>query len=103
MTDGNEISQSESCNTELCPVDPVDNSDCECSDNSWLCYGVCASSNDICQRVSLDTEEMKCIPSSLGNCNAWGDPHVVTFDGAQNDVYGVANYVFSQVKSELVF
>ena len=39
---------------------------------------------------------MTCIPSNLGRCKAWGDPHIVTFDGAQNDVYGHANYTLAQ-------
>ena len=29
-------------------------------------------------------------------CRAWGDPHVVTFDGANNDVYGIATYIMAQ-------
>ena len=39
---------------------------------------------------------MACLPSSLGQCMAWGDPHIVTFDGAKIDVYGVGEYVFTQ-------
>ena len=33
-------------------------------------------------------------------CRAWGDPHVITFDGAQNDVYGVGEYILVQSKAE---
>ena len=29
-------------------------------------------------------------------CKAWGDPHVITFDGTQNDVYGLATYILIQ-------
>ena len=39
---------------------------------------------------------MKCVDNDVGKCRAWGDPHVITYDGATNDVYGVANYTFTQ-------
>ena len=29
-------------------------------------------------------------------CFAWGDPHVVTFDNAKNDVYGIAQYTMAE-------
>ena len=32
-------------------------------------------------------------------CRPWGDPHVITFDGTQLDVYGVATYILSQTTS----
>ena len=32
-------------------------------------------------------------------CRAFGDPHVTTFDGVNNDVYGVTTYVLAQSKS----
>ena len=35
-------------------------------------------------------------------CRAWGDPHVITFDGANNDVYGVATYVLAQSSEDAV-
>ena len=37
------------------------------------------------------------MPSTVGECKAWGDPHVVTFDGASNDVYGIGNYTFMEL------
>ena len=37
------------------------------------------------------------MPNILGECKAWGDPHVVTFDGASNDVYGIGNYTFIEL------
>ena len=40
--------------------------------------------------------EGKCVPITNIECRAWGDPHVITFDKAQNDVYGVATYVLAQ-------
>jgi len=42
-------------------------------------------------------EDFKCMPNILGECKAWGDPHVVTFDGASNDVYGIGNYTFIEL------
>ena len=45
------------------------------------------------------TSEQACNPQAcftMSECRAWGDPHVITFDGANNDVYGVATYVLAQ-------
>ena len=39
--------------------------------------------------------------SSIAECRAWGDPHITTFDGANNDVYGVGKYVFAQTVKNL--
>ena len=39
-----------------------------------------------------------CFVDTLGTCGAWGDPHVVTFDGQNIDVYGVGTYVFIRVQ-----
>ena len=33
--------------------------------------------------------------TNKGRCRPWGDPHVITFDGNNNDVYGVAWYQLS--------
>ena len=33
-----------------------------------------------------------------GTCSASGDPHVMTFDGVNTDVYGVGLYTFAQVR-----
>ena len=41
------------------------------------------------------------VPVVYSQCRAWGDPHVITFDGANNDVYGVATYVLAQSKAAL--
>ena len=41
----------------------------------------------------------RCTPNRVLECKAWGDPHVVTFDGAQNDVYGVASYYYVRLNS----
>ena len=35
----------------------------------------------------------------MGTCTASGDPHVLTFDGANNDVYGVAEYILVESSS----
>ena len=37
----------------------------------------------------------------LGECRAAGDPHVYSFDGAHNDVYGVGKYVFAQSNDKI--
>ena len=118
LVGGANIDQTEPCNTEICPIvfdEPETDSDsesdsvtepdsepkriskCQCDGNRWSCANACSTSEETCQRISLDSDEMRCIPIALGNCNAWGDPHVVTFDGALNDVYGVATYIFAQV------
>ena len=49
--------------------------------------------------TSMIPSSEKSSKSGLAECKAWGDPHVITFDGAQNDVYGVGTYIFSQTKT----
>ena len=44
-------------------------------------------------------EPNPCRPPVYKKCRPWGDPHVVTFDGTQVDVYGVATYILAQPTS----
>ena len=67
--------------------------DCECLADEWRCQSTCPG-NEKCEQI--DESSHKCISREIGECRAWGDPHVVTFDGAQNDVYGVAIYVLAE-------
>ena len=80
---------------------------CECPDGkeffcsaSEIISGACAE-NESCQMYEEDGEFLmgKCTPNRVLECKAWGDPHVVTFDGAQNDVYGVASYYYARLNS----
>ena len=97
-----ETSDTRVCNTELCPIEPSLLGTCTCAGSAYFCYGSnhpqlkCAS-DELCQKVSMNpSEPYRCIPRTLGMCQSSGDPHVKTFDGVQNDVYGVAKYIFSE-------
>ena len=92
------------CNTNICPFDPTSFPACPvCSNGSWLCSDNSCPNKHFCQRVSIDDDTAYyCLPQSYGRCYAWGDPHVVTFDGTMNDVYGIANYTFSQVNQNAI-
>ena len=37
---------------------------------------------------------------NMGTCRTWGDPHVKTFDGLRNDIYGQATYLLSQTTED---
>ena len=87
------------CNMEACPFLPGNFPECSCPDDKWVCANQCANKKQTCQRSSLELDTWHCLPANFGRCYAWGDPHVVTFDSANNDVYGVANYRFAQVKN----
>ena len=51
----------------------------------------------MCERVSMNpNESYRCVPNGMGECKSTGDPHVVTFDGAQMDVYSTGKYVLAQ-------
>ena len=40
--------------------------------------------------------EFRCQHKNCNECLGWGDPHIVTFDNAKNDVYGIAQYTMSE-------
>ena len=50
----------------------------------------------ICQRIGFQDTAMHCIPEAIGRCVSWGDPHIITYDGASIDVYGRATYTLTQ-------
>ena len=39
---------------------------------------------------------------NIGTCRTWGAPHVETFDGLRNDIYGQATYQLSQTTNDAV-
>ena len=41
----------------------------------------------------------KCTSNRVHECQASGDPHIYTFDGAQNDVYGIASYYYAKMNT----
>ena len=40
--------------------------------------------------------DFRCQPTDCNRCYGWGDPHIVTYDNAKNDVYGIAQYTMSE-------
>lgn len=80
------------CNTNDCQFNPTFEPVCQCELNTWTCTGQC-SEHTSCQRVSPYSPTLRCLPKKNGRCHIFGDPHIHTFDGAQNDVYGVADYI----------
>ena len=76
-------------------ISPNPTKKCSCADGSWMCNNGC-DWGESCQKSGLENTEYRCVPASLGECMAWGDPHVVTFDGAKNDVYGISLYTFAE-------
>ena len=96
MTDRDQIFiDSRPCNRQLCPIDLNEIKKCDCADGSWMCNDGC-DWGESCQKSGLGETEYRCLPALVGECKAWGDPHVVTFDGASNDVYGIASYTFAE-------
>ena len=87
--------ETSTCNTNVCPFDPNADPECACDNNEWMCQGGC-SRGKTCQRINLETTEMKCLKAQIGKCWCYGDPHIITFDGLKNDVYGIANYTYAQ-------
>lgn len=89
------------CNTEDCPPETTSMTTCQCPEGKWTCQSTCKMGYS-CQRISTSSPPVsKCVKITTGKCVASGDPHVYTFDGAQNDVYGVAKYIFTQYNNSM--
>ena len=40
--------------------------------------------------------EFECQDADCNRCYGWGDPHMVTFDNAKTDAYGIAQFIMSK-------
>ena len=93
------------CNTQLCPMSMSLIPDCFCPQNdegipTWQCYSDdCDTKTERCELFDYKNMIYKCKPKVLGECIAWGDPHLITFDQQNIDVYGVGDYIFSTSES----
>ena len=88
------------CNTHYCPIEIVDLSECTCKPGMYRCWSKdCDTTTERCELTDIDKMEYKCKPKDLGECKAWGDPHLISFDQQLIDVYGVGKYVFSTSES----
>ena len=95
--DGAYVTEKRRCNEQSCPIETEGLSECApCDNGQWVCESLSCSNGETCQMINL-LGDYKCMPNILGECKAWGDPHVVTFDGASNDVYGIGNYTFIEL------
>ena len=83
------------CNTHLCKIPMEEFSDCTCPNGSWGCASDACDKSERCERASYAHALYKCVPKVLGQCKAWGDPHMISFDQQLIDVYGVGMYVFT--------
>ena len=98
-SDSNEQTNTRICNTRACATTPIG---CTCDANKVRCHHENCERHHRCELTTWfnyadpDQNSYECIHKSLLDCRAWGDPHIVTFDNAKNDVYGVAQYVLSQ-------
>jgi len=86
------------CNTNPCPIDEIT---CECTDDEFECNSNICPNQYTCELTSCPRGNTKfynynCGHKTYSECYAWGDPHIVTFDNAKIDVYGVAQYLLAQ-------
>ena len=91
------------CNRELCPLKLNELGSCACPGGAYFCSHSQSENRcqqgQRCEKVSMDpSAPYRCVSDLLGECRAAGDPHVYSFDGAHNDVYGVGKYVFAQFR-----
>ena len=40
--------------------------------------------------------EFECQDADCNRCYGWGDPHMVTYDNAKTDAYGIAQFIMSK-------
>jgi len=72
---------------------------CNCDNGEVRCKSNCKG-KETCELVSWFQEDpldnvYKCQHISYTYCYGWGDPHIVTYDNAKTDVYGIAQYLMS--------
>ena len=87
------------CNTDLCPRVQTTcycpDGQVRCRDKDWCNNKEDCELNSWFKAKTIDNT-YECRDRSYSVCKGWGDPHIVTFDNAKSDVYGVAQYVFAQ-------
>ena len=88
--------ESRVCNTDLCVL----YTPCNCPDNSIRCKDAVCRKGESCELTTWFEEKPSdnvyaCHQKTHRTCSCWGDPHIVTFDNAKSDVYGVAQYLFA--------
>ena len=91
-----EDTEARACNTDLCPGQ---RKPCECKNGAVRCNSDCGR-RKTCELISWFQDDeydnkYECSHYSYTRCYAWGDPHVVTYDNAKTDVYGVAQYLLT--------
>ena len=93
---GGVASESRICNTGKCPGL---RQSCQCDNNQIRCRSTCKGKAS-CELTSWfqpnsNDNVYKCQDKSYTECKGWGDPHIVTYDNAKTDVYGIAQYLMS--------
>ena len=87
------------CNTVACPSTPKT---CSCETPGAVnCKSDQCGKKELCNLVTWFNEDpsqdqYQCQHKDCNRCFAWGDPHIVTFDNAKNDVYGIAQYTMAE-------
>ncbi|XP_067172896.1 IgGFc-binding protein-like [Apteryx mantelli] len=87
-------SQGLRCDAHACPDDET----CEIRDGAWSCV-----KPDPCKALGCRPKEtcvllagrLRCVPSSVAECSAWGEPHFRTFDGKEFDFHGTCTYTLA--------
>ena len=65
--------------------------------NGSSCQALMLLSTDV--DVKLCTKTCPTVPNEFTECRAYSDSHVITFDGANNDLYGKGTFVLAQSAS----
>ena len=96
FVNGVENVQDSACNVQRCKSKFELQPACNCSSGKYSCISKDCPRKHLCQKIDFNSTAMHCIPEDVGRCVSWGDPHIITYDGASIDVYGRAQYTLTQ-------
>ena len=92
------IIESRSCNRELCPIDLEELVKCKCPTDAWICHDNSCDLGETCQKSNFQNDDFRCLPALVGECKAWGDPHIGRIPISYYEIHSSGNFITKELK-----